>query len=96
MFEEDLSVFLNSDEFAVRVQCDDPACTFTAIFDDEGSISQIGGMVLENAKATLTCDRADVQELVWEQTEVDVEGKGKFTVMRVLPGGGDMRTVVLE
>lgn len=96
MFEEDLSVFLNDKEFAVRVQCDDPACTFTAIFDDEGSVSTAGGIRLENGKATLTCDRAVSKDFIWERTEVHVEGEGQFTVKCVHSAGGNMAVVELE
>ncbi|TIH12748.1 hypothetical protein D0S45_17410 [Marinifilum sp. JC120] len=88
MFNEDFRVFLNPEEFAVEVRCDNPARTFAAIFDDEGSVSEFGGIVLENARAILTCTRADTQGFVWERTEVEVAGHGKFTVMRTKPADG--------
>lgn len=88
MFEEDLDSFLDTDEFAVEVRSVNPERAFAAIFDDVGSVSEIGGVVLENANATLTCKPSDVEGFIWERTQVEVEGAGIFTVTRTKPDGG--------
>ena len=96
MFKENLNDFLETEEFAVKVRCDNPARTFTAIFDDIGTVSNIGGVVVENANAKLTCAPASVQGFTWERTEVDVEGHGVFTVTRTGPDGTGLVVVELE
>lgn len=96
MIQEDLTAFLDLEEFAVEVRSDYPARTFAAIFDEAGDVTEVGGMEMETLNPTLTCDYRDVQDFVWRETVVSVEGHGEYTVMRIKNEGAAASVELVE
>lgn len=92
--QEDFSSFLDLEEFAVKVSCED-GTTFTAIFDNEGEVVTIGGAELETTKPTLLCREKDVSEMIWDESIVYIPQAGNFRVCRIKPDGTGLATVEL-
>ncbi|GFM38316.1 head-tail joining protein [Desulfovibrio psychrotolerans] len=92
--QEDFTDFLDIEEFAVKVQAENPARTFAAIFDNQGTLTTIGSVELETTAPTLTCRYSDVQDFARGETLCTVQGK-VFDVDRVEPDGTGMAMVIL-
>lgn len=85
---EDFDAFLNTKDFAVKVQAANPDRTFTAIFDNEPTLATLGGMELETTAPELEAKAEDVADFVRGETTVTVPGiDDPFTVARVKPDG---------
>lgn len=91
--QEEFEDFLDLEEFAVEVRAENPARTFAAIFDNQGTLATIGGTELETTVPTLTCKYSDVQDFTRE-TVCIVQG-AVFDVDRVEPDGTGLALVLM-
>lgn len=92
----DFDVFLNEDEFAVKVQAESPARTFLAIFEGPGVVARIGGVAVETTTPTLTTAASSVAGFVRGETTITVPGHADpFTFLGAIPDGTGWVTVEL-
>lgn len=94
--QEDFDVFLDENEFAVKVQAENPARIFTAIFDGPGVVARIGGVQVETTIPTLTTKAENVAGFVRGETTITVpDCADPFTFLDALPDGTGWVTVEL-
>lgn len=89
---DDLSLFLDTDDFAVEVMAD--GRSFPAIFDVDGDSSEIGGIMVESVGPSICCREEDASPFIWRESTVHISNRD-YTVMTVKPDETGMSIVEL-
>lgn len=94
---ENLDVFLDTDDFAIRVTVrlqDGTERVVKCIFDDPYLNAELGEYELDSTQPRLTCRWSDVQD-VRRGDEVEIEGRIYDVVTNAQPDGTGMAVVAL-